>query len=85
MKPGDPLYPIADADGDGDLQDDIYETVHKMQEADLDCLNDLQTMWLGLGFLMYYGVLFVLSLLLLGVPDRVTGKPMNIFFDVLSE
>ncbi|MAD23095.1 MAG: hypothetical protein CMO44_02850 [Verrucomicrobiales bacterium] len=84
LKPGDPLYPV-DADGDGDVQDEIYETIHKMQQADLDCLSDLQTMWIGLGFVMYYGVLFILSLLLLGVPDKITGKPMNIFFDVLSE
>ena len=85
LQPGDPLYPIQDADGDGDIQDDIYETVHKMQKADLECLESLGSRWLGLGFLFYYALLFILSLLLLNVPDQITGKPMNIFFDVLAE
>jgi len=56
-----------------------------MHKADLDCLSNLQTMWLGLGFLLYYVLLFVISLTLLGVPDKITGKPMDIFFDMLSE
>lgn len=84
LKPGDPLYPT-DKDGDGDIEDDVYETIHTMHKADLDCLSNLQTMWLGLGFLLYYVLLFVISLTLLGVPDKITGKPMDIFFDVLSE
>jgi hypothetical protein len=56
-----------------------------MQKADLDCLDNLQIMWLGLGFLFYYVLLFVISIMLLGVPDKVTGKPINIFFDVVSQ
>ena len=65
--------------------DDIYESIHTMQKADLDCLDNLQIMWLGLGFLFYYVLLFVISIMLLGVPDKVTGKPINIFFDVVSQ
>ena len=84
IKPGDALYPV-DKDGDGTTEDEIYETIHKMQKADLDCLSNLNALWLGLGFVLYYALLAVLSLLLLGVPDKVTGKPINIFFDVLSE
>ena len=78
IKPGDALYPV-DKDGDGTTEDEIYETIHKMQKADLDCLSNLNALWLGLGFVLYYALLAVLSLLLLGVPDKVTGKPINIF------
>ena len=85
LKPGDPLYPIADKDADGDLQDDIYETVHKMHQADINCMGTLNTMWFGIAFGLYYGTLFLLSLILVNVPDTITGKPMNIFFDVLAE
>ena len=85
LQPTDPLYPIQDVDGDGDVQDDIYATVHKMQVADLECLDHLGSMWLGLSFVLYYVLLFILSLFLLNVPDEITGKPMNIFFDVLAE
>jgi hypothetical protein len=84
LLPGDPLYPIVDKDGDG-IQDDIYETVHTMHQADINCMGTLNTMWLGIAFGLYYAVLFLLSLLLLNVPDEITGKPMNIFFDVLAE
>jgi hypothetical protein len=85
LKPGDPLYPITDKDADGDLQDDIYETVHTMHQADINCMGTLNTMWFGIAFAIYYGTLFILSLILLNVPDAITGKPMNIFFDVLAE
>ncbi|MAD24781.1 MAG: hypothetical protein CMO44_11495 [Verrucomicrobiales bacterium] len=85
LKPGDPNYPIQDKNNNTDLQDDIYKTVHKMQQADIDCLGALNALWLGLGFVIYYAVLFILSLLLLSVPDKITGKPIDIFFDVLAE
>ena len=85
LQPTDPLYPIQDVDGDGDVQDDIYETVHKMQKTDFECLETLGSMWLGLTFVLYYALLFIFSLLLLNVPDEITEKPMNIFFDVLAE
>ena len=78
LKPGDPLYPT-DKDGDGDVQDDIYETIHKMQKADLDCLSNLNALWLGLGFVLYYGLLAVLSLLLLGVPDKLPANQSTFF------
>jgi hypothetical protein len=77
---------LPDSATEEEVRKEIYINTRKMVKESQSCLHKLEFSWVTLSFIGYYVLsLLIAALLAACMPDKLTGKPMSVFYDPISK